>query len=207
MKGGLCRPSQALPLKEGPCPSFKLPPLGRRDGSLHLLPRPILLSRRAFDVKASSEAVPFAPTKPGRENAGACRALERGQRGPRNTVSLSSALTPRGVSALDPSPGGADGVQHIRLASRQWSDDRAPPSSFPAVAKPSAGARASVPRQRAAQAGRICAPRRGLQGEALCPRRPVRRCCAAIGVERPKRSRLVQRAPCEAAEALIPPPR
>jgi hypothetical protein len=46
MRGGLCRPSQPHPMKEGQCPSFKLPPMGKGDGSLLPFPKPLSLSRR-----------------------------------------------------------------------------------------------------------------------------------------------------------------
>lgn len=44
MKGGLCRPSQSHPMKEGQCPSFKLPPMEKGDGSLLPFPNPLSLS-------------------------------------------------------------------------------------------------------------------------------------------------------------------
>lgn len=45
MKGGLCHPSQAHPMRDAQRPSLKLPPLEKGDGSFHPFPKPFSLSR------------------------------------------------------------------------------------------------------------------------------------------------------------------
>lgn len=62
MKGGLCRPSQSHPMKEGQCPSFKLPPMEKGDGSLLPFPNPLSLSRAG--------KVMMAVTRPGTSRVG-----------------------------------------------------------------------------------------------------------------------------------------
>lgn len=54
------RPLSRSPLEGRASPSFKHPPMGRRDGSLHLLPKPILPSRKGPAGRFHREIGPAA---------------------------------------------------------------------------------------------------------------------------------------------------